>query len=251
MQRARQGLQALQQLQYAEDHPLLLAAKQELAALEAEEQRSQPPEVLLRGLQQRLTDAKDSLGQTEEALAAAETNVAKLRSQQEQLAREVRGLEGEVIAAQRAVAASAAGPSGVDLAGIASNLVGLQALLNTAPARVAQGQSVEILEAINSQVLAMGAAFPAARALQAAAPASGAPVPQRAPPAAPAAPPTAGGGSGLTGAGPAAATAPAAAAPAAPAGGASPGSPFLPPAGGSVPVPCTAAAWENQGMEDD
>eukprot|EP00959_Pyramimonas_sp_CCMP1952_P462866 9483945-Pyramimonas_sp.AAC.1 len=38
-------------------------------------------------------------------------------------------LEAEVVAAQRAVAASAAGSSGVDLANLASTLVGLQAIL--------------------------------------------------------------------------------------------------------------------------
>ena len=145
--------------------------------------------------------------------------------EQEQLGLEVRHLETEVTAAQRAVAVSAAGPSGVDLAGIASNLVALQALLASAPTRVGQGQGVEVLEAINSQVLAMGAAFPAAPTLQAAAPAAGAPQ-------------AAAGGTA-----PAAAPAPAPAGPGG--GGAFPGGAFRPPSGNPA-----AAAWEAAGMDD-
>eukprot|EP00959_Pyramimonas_sp_CCMP1952_P177384 3707745-Pyramimonas_sp.AAC.1 len=61
--------------------------------------------------------------------------------------------------ARRAVAATATAPAG-DLAGLATALVGLQALLGSAQSTVANDQGAQLLEAIDSQVLAMGAAFP-------------------------------------------------------------------------------------------
>ncbi|CAK0847400.1 unnamed protein product [Prorocentrum cordatum] len=80
-----------------------------------------------------------SADQVAASLAEALATVDRLRQQQAACAAEVATLEAEVVAAQRAVAASAAGSSGVDLANLATTLVGLQALLSAAPARVASG----------------------------------------------------------------------------------------------------------------
>ncbi|CAK0793784.1 unnamed protein product, partial [Prorocentrum cordatum] len=132
-------------LQRAEEHPLIAAARGDPAALEAAERRAQPPKRLLFALQQRLDEAQSSAAQGEAALAEALATMERLRA-------------------------------GADLANSDTALVGLQALLSAAPARVASGQDVDVLEAIHSQGLAMSAAFPAASALlpSAAAPAAAA-----------------------------------------------------------------------------
>ncbi|CAK0829099.1 unnamed protein product, partial [Prorocentrum cordatum] len=150
-QGARQGLAALQKLGYADEHPLILAARQELASLEAEERRAQPPEQLLVSLQKRMEEALARASQVADNLVEALAKVDDLRRQQVVADAEVKNLETEVQAAQRAVAASAASSSGVDLAALASTLVGLQAALASAPARVASGQGINVLEAIGQQ----------------------------------------------------------------------------------------------------
>ncbi|CAK0896028.1 unnamed protein product, partial [Prorocentrum cordatum] len=136
---------------YAEEHPLIQAARQELAALEAEERRAQPPEQLLVSLQKRVEEARARASQVADNLVEALAKVDDLRRQQGVADAEVKNLEVEVQAAQRAVAASAASSSGVDLAALASTLVGLQATLASAPARVASGQGIHVLEAIGQQ----------------------------------------------------------------------------------------------------
>ncbi|CAK0878117.1 unnamed protein product, partial [Prorocentrum cordatum] len=148
-----QGLAALQKLGYADEHPLIQAARQELATLEAEERRAQPPEQLLVSLQKRVEVARARASQLADDLGEATARVDDLRKQQGVADMEVKNLEAEVQAAQRAVAASAAGSSGVDLAALASTLVGLQATLASAPARVVSGQGITVLEAIGQQVL--------------------------------------------------------------------------------------------------
>jgi len=134
-------------------------------------------------------------------LEEAEATAAGLGQRREALAASVAELDGELEAAQRAVAASDAGAAaaaaaaaagGVDLAAVATTLCGLQTLLSAAPTAAANGQGIALLESINAQVVAMGAAFPAAQALRAAAatpaaaaePAAAA-APAAAPPAAP------------------------------------------------------------------
>ncbi|CAK0814798.1 unnamed protein product, partial [Prorocentrum cordatum] len=134
-------------------HPLIQAARQELATLEAEERRAQPPEQLLVSLQKRVEEARASASQVADDLVEAIAKVDDLRRQQGVADVEVKNLEVEVQAAQRAVAASAASSSGADLAALASTLVGLQATLASAPARVASGQGITVLEAIGQQEL--------------------------------------------------------------------------------------------------
>ncbi|CAK0835382.1 unnamed protein product, partial [Prorocentrum cordatum] len=142
--RARQGLKALQGLQYADDHPLIVAAKAELADLELAERQAQPPDVVLRELQAKLTDARERRAKSGTDLAEAEERVATLHKLQTTIDGEIEVLEQEAAQATRAMAAAAAG-------------------------QVQNGQGIALLESINAQVQAMGMAFPAAQALQAAA----------------------------------------------------------------------------------
>ncbi|CAK0812191.1 unnamed protein product, partial [Prorocentrum cordatum] len=160
---------ALQGLQYADDHPLIVAAKAELADLEIAERQAQPPDVVLRELQAKLTDARERRAKSGTHLIEAEERVATLHKLQTTIDGEIEVLEQEAAQATRAVAAVAAGPSGVDLQGLATTLCGLQTLLSVAPTQVQNGQGIALLESINAQVQAMGMAFPAAQALQAAA----------------------------------------------------------------------------------
>ena len=201
------------------------------ANLEAEDCRALPPEVLFCNLQKRLADAEASYEKGGADLAEAEAKVASFRQQHAQLASEVVGLDAEVLAAQRAVATVAAGSGGVDLAGLATDLCGLQTLLSAAPASVAKGQGVALLESIHAQVLVSGAAFPAASTL------GGTPGAPAA--AAPAASPAPGGAAAASPAG----GAPAEAAVAPAAAPSTPGTAFRPSSAGAA-----AWGWEGAGL---
>ena len=164
MVRARKGLAALRRLKYDEDHPLVLAAAREVQHLEQEERRTRPPEDVLRSAQDRLALKSKEKLDTDTLLAEAEERVATLRQKASALSEDVESLQREVLEARQKVTMSTAGLQGMDLAGVATNLLNLQALIGNAETSVSSGQGLQLLQSIHAEIQAMGVAFPASRA---------------------------------------------------------------------------------------